>query len=106
MRDPKTAKKYGKAQEIRRSASMNKFNINSNLSPQKINPFYIDERVGHSGLGDVLFQKPFSRRTSKRGSNDESDEGFHHSVTQTDYDLEYLEEIELEKAFNVFSKSI
>ena len=48
----------------------------------------------------------FKKTRKGSGSQDTSEVGIQRSVTQTDYDLEYLEEIELEKAFNVFSKNI
>ena len=105
MKDPNTAKKYGKAQEIRRSISMNKLNYENKLS-QNANIHQYEERVGNSELGDVMFKKPISNRISRRGSGDSTEQGFHRSVTATDYDLEYLEEIELEKAFNVFDSLI
>jgi len=64
------------------------------------------DRVGNSELGDIMFKKPISNRISRRNSGNSEDHGFVRSVTGTDYDLEYLEEIELEKAFNVFDKFI
>jgi hypothetical protein len=52
------------------------------------------KHVGNSELGDFVL--PQSRFSSRRGSFE----------AVTDYDLPYLDELEINKAFNVFDKKL
>jgi len=79
----------------RRTASVHTGLGGNNIPKENLRPVNEEiNNVGNSELGDHLF--PQSRMSSRRGSFE----------AVTDYDLPYLDELEINRAFNVFDKNI
>lgn len=88
-----SGKKFIKSKDyMRRTSSVNEASV---PNEQKFDPVADEiKNIGNSELGDFVL--PQSRFSSRRGSID----------TITDYDLPYMDELEINRAFNVFDRKL
>ena len=79
----------------RKSLERRTGSVNALPVPEDFDPVAAEiKNVGNSELGDFVL--PQSRFSSRRGSFE----------AVTDYDLPYLDELEINRAFNVFDKKL
>lgn len=94
---PQIFKNFDKMRLIMRDPSTQSYRKNPIHSNLPKTPVDMEDRVGNSELGVMMGRgsRNESRNISRAGSE---------TVSATNYDLDYLEEIELNKALNAFSE--